>query len=103
MYITKTAKTNHKRRIFVKFNKLSYQELSGIPVQQHFLDDTVNPSSENGKKSKRRRISECLTVYHFTVILVLKVSYFLVGSQDVRHRASGDQQLSLRKYGGMRN
>ena len=34
---------------------------------------------------------------------LMKVSCFLVGSQDVRHGASGDQRVSLRKFGGMRN
>ena len=42
-------------------------------------------------------------MYYFKVIPVMKVSCFLVGGQSVRHGASGDQQHSLRKYGGMRN
>ena len=72
-------------------------------MQQHILDDIVNSSSESGKRSRKLRISECLTLYYFTVILVMKVLCFLVESPDVRHGASGDQQLSLRKYGDMRN
>ena len=72
-------------------------------VLQHILNDVVASGSENFKKSRKRRISECLTVYYFTVIVVMKVSCFLVGSQDVSHGASGDQQRPLREYGGMGN
>ena len=67
-------------------------------MQQHPLDAVVTLCSENSE-SRKRIISECLNVYSFTAILVMKVSCFLVGSQDVCHGASG----SLREYGGMRN
>ena len=99
---TETPTTPHQA---VAANNLGYQGLSATPetVQQRILDDAVTPGSENGKKSRKRRISECLTVYNFTVIQVMKVSYFSLGSQDVRHGASGVQQPPLRKYGGMRN
>ena len=81
-------------------NNLGNQVLSAIPetVQQHPLDAVVTSWSENSE-SRKRIISECLNVHSFTVILVMKVSCFLVGSQDVCHGASG----SLREYGGMRN
>ena len=62
-------------------SNLDYQGLSATPetpetVQQHILDDVVTSGSGNGKKSRKRRISECLIVYHFTVIQVMKVSDF---------------------------
>ena len=55
------------------------------------------------KKVRSEKRKNCLTVYHFTVIHVMKVSVFSLGSQEVRHGASGVQQPPLRKYGGMRN
>ena len=84
----------------VAANNLGNQVPSAIPEtgQQHPLGDVVTSCSENSE-SRKRIISECLNVYSFTVILVMKVSCFLVGSQDVCHGASG----SLREYGGMRN
>ena len=72
-------------------------------VQRHIVDNVVNSRSENGRKSRKRRISECLTVCCLTVFPPMKVSCFLVGSQDVSHEASADQQALWRKYGGMRN
>ena len=80
------------------------QASSAIPErgQQHPFDAVVTSGNENSK-SRRRIVSERFTVHYFTVILFLKVSCFLVGRQGARHGASGDQQDSLRKYGGMRN
>ena len=65
----------------VAANNLAHQGVSAIPEtpeteQQHILDDVMTSGSENGKKSRKGRISECLTVYHFTVIHVVKVSDF---------------------------
>ena len=40
---------------------------------------------------------------YLTVFPLMKVSCFLVGSQDVRCEASADQQALWTKYGGMRN
>ena len=79
--------------------------ISAIPetVQQRTSDVAVISSNENGKKSRKLGILDCFTVYYFTVTPLMKVSCFLVGSQDVPHGASGDQQVSLRKYGGKRN
>ena len=84
----------------VAANNLGNQVPSAISetVQQHPLDPVVTSCSENGE-SRKQRISECLNVYSFTVILLMKVSCFLVGSQDVCHGASG----FLREYAGMRN
>ena len=83
----------------VAANNLGNQGHRAIPetVQRHPLDAVVTSCSENSK-SRKRRISECLNVYYFTVILVMKVSYFLLGRQGVCHGASG----CLREYGGMR-
>ena len=99
---TETLRNPHQA---VAANNFGYQGPSAIPetVQQHILDAVGTSSSENGKKSRKRRISEYSTVYYLTVIPLVKVSCFLVGSQNVRHGTSGDQQVSLRKYGGMRN
>ena len=85
---------------------LGYQGPSATreTVQQHILDAAVKSSSENGKKSRKGRIPESVsTVHYFTFFYLMKVSFsYSVGSQDVRHGASGDQ-VYLRKYGGMRN
>ena len=99
---TETARTPHQA---VAPNNFGNQGPSAIQetVQQHILDAVLTSSSENGKKSRKRRISEYFTVFYLTVIPLVKVSCFLVGSQNVRHGASGDQQVSLGKYGGMRN
>ena len=88
----------------VAANNLGNQASSAIPErgQQHPFDAVVTSGNGNGK-SRRRMVSECFTVYYFTVILLLKVSCFLVGRQGAPHGASGDQQDSLREYGGMRN
>ena len=88
----------------VAANNLGNQASSAIPErgQQHPFDVVVTSCSENGK-SRRRIVSECFTVYCITVILLLKASCFLVGRQGARYGASGDQQDSLREYGGMRN
>ena len=56
----------------VAANNLGHQGVSAIPQtpetkQQHILDDVVISGSGNGKKSRKQRISESLTVYHFTV------------------------------------
>ena len=66
----------------VAANNLGHQGVSAIPEtpeteQQHILDNVVTSGSGNGKKSRKRRISECLAVYHFTVSMqVMKVSDF---------------------------
>ena len=85
-------------------NNLGNQASRAIPErgQQHAFDAVVTSGNENGK-SRRRIVSECFTVYYFTVILLLRVSCFLAGRQGARHGASRDQQDSLREYGGMRN
>ena len=85
-------------------NNLDNQASSAIPErgQQHSFNAVGTSGNENGK-SRRRMVSECFTVYYFTVILLLKASCFLVGRQGARYGASGDQQDSLREYGGMRN
>ena len=99
---TETLRNPHQP---VGANNFGYQGPSAIPetVQQYILGVVVTSSSENSKKSRKRRIPEYFTVYYLTVIPLVKVSSFLVRSQNVRHGASGDQQVSLRKYGGMRN
>ena len=88
----------------VTANNLGNQASSAIPEsgQQHPFDAVVTSCSGNGK-SRRRIVSECFTVYYFTVILLLRVSCFLAERQGARHGASGAQQDSLREYGGMRN
>ena len=98
---TETSTVPHQA---VAANYLGCQGPRAIPetVQQHPLDAVVTSSSGNGK-SKKRGISECLTVYCFAVIPLIRVMCFLVGRQGVRHGGSGDQHLSLREYGGMRN
>ena len=52
-----------------------YQGPSAIPetVQQHPLDAVVTSCSGNGM-SRKRRISECLTVYYFAVIPLMRVT-----------------------------
>ena len=88
-------------------NNLGHQGPNATPetVQQHILDAAGKSSSENGKKSRKGRIPESVsTVHYLTFFYLMKVSFsYSVGSQDVRHGASGVQQLPLRKYGGMRN
>ena len=82
------------------------QGSSAIPgnMQPYILDYVVNSRSENGRKSRKRRISECFTVCYLTIFPLMKVSCsILVGSQDVRHEASADQQVLWRNYGGIRN
>ena len=82
-------------------NNWDYQGPSAIPetVQQHPLDAAVTSCSKNGK-SRKRRISECLTLYELNVIPLMKLLCFMVGRQDERHAASGDQQLFSREdYG----
>ena len=59
----------------VAANNVGYQGLSETPetpetVQQHILDDVMTSGSEKGKNEENE---ECLTVYHFTVIHVMKV------------------------------
>ena len=56
----------------VAANNLAHQGVSAIPEtpeteQQHILDDVMTSGGGNGKKSRKRRISECLAVYRFTV------------------------------------
>ena len=72
---------------------------SAVPgtVQRHILD--------SDKKSIKWRISEWLTVLLLYCFPLYEgfLFFFLVESQDVHHGAPGDQQLSLREYGGMRN
>ena len=86
-------------------NNLGNQASTAIPErgeQQPF--DAVGTSGNETGKSRRRMVSECFTVYYFTAILLLRVScFFLEGTQGARHGTSGDQQDSLREYGGMRN
>ena len=95
---TETSTAPHQA---VAANNVGHQGPSAIPeTVQHVA---VTSSNENGKKSRKRRISECFTVYDFTVIPLMKASCFLVGSQDVRHGASGDQQVSFKEYGSKRN
>ena len=60
-------------------------------------------SRTNFRKPRKRRIAECFIVCYFPIILLMKVSCFLVGRQGVRHEASEDQQLPWREFGGMRN
>ena len=98
-YLDTFAENPSVRHQAVAANNLGNQGPSAIPetMQQHPLDAVVTSCSENSK-SRKRRISEWLNVYYFTVIVVMKVLCFSVGRQDVRHGASG----SLRKYGGMR-
>ena len=86
-------------------NSDDYEESSGeVACSFNKLWSPLIKSRINLRKPRKRRISECLTVYYFTVILLMKVSCFLVGRrQGVRHEASEDLQLRLREYGGMRN
>ena len=65
----------------VAANNLDHQGESAIPEtpeteQQHILDDVVTSGSGNGKKSRKRRISECLAVYHFTVSRLWRFQIF---------------------------
>lgn len=81
---------------------------SAIPgtVQRRILDSVVNSRSENGKKSIKWRINfrmlDCVVTLLFSPLWRFPV-FFVVGSRHVGHGASGDQQLSLREYGGMSN
>ena len=87
-------------------NNLGHQGPNATPekVQQHILDAAVKSCSDNGKKSRKGRIPESVsTVHYLTFFYLPKDSFsYSIGSQDVRHGASGDQ-VYLRKYGGMRN
>ena len=62
---TETSTVQHQ---VVAANYLGYQGPSAIPetVHQHPLDAVVTSCSGNGM-SRKRRISECLAVYHITV------------------------------------
>jgi len=80
------------------------EELSGeVACSFNNLWSPPIKSRTNFRKPRKRRISECFTVCYFTVILLTKVSCFLVGTQGVRHEVSGDQQCPRREFGGMRN
>ena len=85
-------------------NSDDFEESSGeVACSFNKLWYPLIKSRTNFRKPRKQRISECFTVCYFAVILLVKVSCFLVGRQGVRHEASGDQQLPWREYGGMRN
>ena len=69
---TETSTVQHQA---VAANYLGYQGPSAIPetVQQYPLDAVVTSCSGNGM-SRKRRISECLTVYYFAVIPLMRVT-----------------------------
>ena len=69
---TETSTVQHQA---VAANYLGSQGPSAIPetVQQHSLDAVVTSCSGNGK-SRKRRISECLTVYYFVFIRLTRVT-----------------------------
>ena len=69
---TETSTVQHQA---VAANYLGYQGPSAIPetVQQHPLDAVVTSCSGNGM-SRKGRISECLTVYYFAVIPLMRVT-----------------------------
>ena len=87
----------------VAANNLGDQGVSAIPEtpeteQQHILDDVMQTSgSGNGKKSKKRRISEHLPVYHFTVIQVMKVSDFFPRKSRCRSWSIWSPTTSLKR------
>ena len=85
-------------------NSDDFEESSGeVACSFNKLWSSLIKSRTNFRKSRKRRMSECFTVCYFTVILLMKVSCFLVGMEGVRPEASGDQQRPWREYGGMRN
>ena len=69
---TETSTVQHQA---VAANYLGYQGPSAIPetVQQHSLDAVGASCSGNGK-SRKRSISECWTVYYFSVIRLTRVT-----------------------------
>ena len=69
---TETSTVQHQ---VVAASYLGSQGPSSIPetVQQHSLDAVLTSCSGNGKSGKRR-ISECLTVYYFAVIHLMRVT-----------------------------
>ena len=73
-HFTENSEAPHQA---VTANNLGNQASSAIPEsrQQHPFDAVVTSCSGNGK-SRRRIVSECFTVYYFTVNLLLKVSCF---------------------------
>ena len=69
---TETSTVQHQA---VAANYLGYQGPSATPEtkQKHSLDAVVTSCSGHGK-SRKRRISECLTVYYFAVIPLMRVT-----------------------------
>ena len=63
-------------------------------MQRHIFDDEVTLCSENGKKPRKQRISECFTWYEGSRVStselfssLTKVSCFLIGKQGVCYGA----------------
>ena len=85
-------------------NSDDYEESSGeVACSFNKFWSPLIKSRINLREPRKRRISECFTVHYFTVILLMKVSCFLVGRQVARHEAPEDEQLPWRNFGGMRN